>query len=285
VNALINAALSRPRTIVSLLVLILIAGTVSYINIPKESDPDINIPIIYVSMTHEGISPDDAERLLIRPMEQELKSIEGVKEMTSTAYQGGANVLLEFDAGFNPDTAIEDVRTQVDLARPELPDETDEPTVNEVNLSLFPIIVVTLSLNATSSFTSYNKYGFSHADQVRLAETFRRLDKRGCYVMLSNSSAPVVSDLYAGYQMTKIKARRSINSKADGRGPVTELLITNGDWRKNTRKLTRPPSVGAHPCGRPGNGTPNGRPTNGTRYGRSESAGTRPRPYDYERPF
>jgi DNA adenine methylase len=86
-------------------------------------------------------------------------------------------------------------------------------------------------LNATSSFTNYNKYGFSHADQVRLAETFRRLDKRGCYVMLSNSSAPVVSDLYVGYQMTKIKARRSINSKADGRGPITELLITNGDWR------------------------------------------------------
>ena len=144
-NALINAALSRPRTILSLLVLILIAGTVSYINIPKESDPDIDIPIIYVSMSHEGISPDDAERLLIRPMEQELKSIEGVKEMTSTAYQGGANVLLEFDAGFNPDTAIDDVRTQVDLARPELPVETDEPNVNEVNLSLFPVIVVTLS--------------------------------------------------------------------------------------------------------------------------------------------
>ena len=143
---MINAALSRPRTILLLLVLILIAGTFSYITIPKESDPDINIPIIYVSMTHEGISPDDAERLLIRPMEQELKSIEGVKEMSSTAYEGGANVLLEFDAGFNPDTAIEDVRTQVDLASaPKLPDETDEPTVNEVNLSLFPVIVVTLS--------------------------------------------------------------------------------------------------------------------------------------------
>lgn len=87
-------------------------------------------------------------------------------------------------------------------------------------------------LNATSNFTSYNKYGFSHADQVRLAETFRELDQRGCYVMLSNSSAPVVRDLYDGYQMAKIKARRSINSKVDGRGPVTELLITNGDWRK-----------------------------------------------------
>jgi DNA adenine methylase len=87
-------------------------------------------------------------------------------------------------------------------------------------------------LSATSSFTSYNKYGFNHEDQVRLAQTFRRLDERGCYIMLSNSSAPVVYDLYDGFQMTKIKARRSINSKADGRGPVTELLITNGDWHK-----------------------------------------------------
>lgn len=87
-------------------------------------------------------------------------------------------------------------------------------------------------LNATSNFTSYNKYGFSHDDQVRLAETFRRLDKRGCYVMLSNSSAPVVRDLYQGFHFKQIKARRSINSKADGRGPVTELLITNGNWRK-----------------------------------------------------
>ena len=143
--AIIESALSRPRTVLLLLALILIAGTVSYVTIPKESDPDIDIPIIYVSMNHEGISPGDAERLLIRPMEQELKGIEGVKEMRSTAYEGGANVILEFDAGFNADVAIDDVRTKVDLAKPELPDETDEPTVNEVNLSLFPVIVVTLS--------------------------------------------------------------------------------------------------------------------------------------------
>ena len=143
--AIIQSALARPRTVLLLLTLILIAGTVSYVTIPKESDPDINIPIIYVSMNHEGISPGDAERLLIRPMEQELRGIEGVKEMRSTAYEGGANVILEFDAGFDADTAIDDVRAKVDLAKPELPDETDEPTVNEVNLSLFPVIVVTLS--------------------------------------------------------------------------------------------------------------------------------------------
>ena len=143
--SLIDAAIARARTTIAVLVLILIAGTVAYIDIPKESDPDINIPIIYVSLTHEGISPEDAERLLLRPMEQELKSIEGVKEMRATAYEGGGFVLMEFDAGFNADDALGDVREKVDIAKSELPSETEEPIITEVNFSLFPVLVVTLS--------------------------------------------------------------------------------------------------------------------------------------------
>lgn len=143
--SLIDAAIARARTTIAVLVLILIAGTVAYIDIPKESDPDINIPIIYVSLTHEGISPEDSERLLLRPMEQELKSIEGVKEMRATAYEGGGFVLMEFDAGFDADDALDDVREKVDIAKSELPAETEEPTITEVNISLFPVLVVTLS--------------------------------------------------------------------------------------------------------------------------------------------
>ena len=145
--SLIDAALNRSRTALATLVMLLAAGAVAFATIPKESDPDVNIPIIYVSLSHAGIAPEDAERLLVRPMEQELRAIEGVKEMRSTAYLGGANVLLEFDAGFDVDTALQDVREKVDIAKPELPDDTDEPTVNEVNLSLFPVLVVTLSGN------------------------------------------------------------------------------------------------------------------------------------------
>ncbi|HER25515.1 MAG TPA: efflux RND transporter permease subunit, partial [Rhodospirillales bacterium] len=144
-NALIDTAFTHARTVLAVLVLVLIAGTISYVQIPKESDPDISIPIIYVQMKHEGISPEDAERLLIRPMEQELRSIEGVKEMRSQGYQGGGSVTLEFDAGFDSDTALNDVREKVDLVKPDLPRETDEPTVHEVNLSLFPVLLVTLS--------------------------------------------------------------------------------------------------------------------------------------------
>ena len=144
-NAIIDAAVSHARTVIGALVLVLIAGTVAFNDIPKEADPDVNIPIIYVSMHHEGISPEDAERLLIRPMEQELRAIEGVKEMRASAYEGGANVTLEFDAGFDADQALLDVREKVDLAKPDLPAETDEPEVHEVNFSLFPVIVVALS--------------------------------------------------------------------------------------------------------------------------------------------
>jgi multidrug efflux pump len=143
--SIIGASLSHSRTVLGILAFILVAGAISYNTIPKESDPDINIPIIYVSMHHEGISPEDAERLLVRPMEQELRGIEGSKEMRSTAFEGGANVLLEFEAGFDSDTALSDVRDKVDLVRPDLPEDTDDPTVNEVNLSLFPVLVVTMA--------------------------------------------------------------------------------------------------------------------------------------------
>ena len=146
-NGLIDAAIDRSRTILLTLALILTAGVFTYIDIPKEAEPDINIPILYVSMRHEGISPEDAERLLVRPMEQELRSIEGVKEMRATAAEGFASVLLEFEAGFDADKAIADVREKVDIAKAELPGETDEPTVNEVNVGLFPVLVVALSGN------------------------------------------------------------------------------------------------------------------------------------------
>ena len=141
----IEAAFDRSRTTISVLLLILATGFASYISIPKESAPDIDIPIIYVLMRHDGISPEDAERLLIRPMEQELRSIEGVKEMRSRGYDSGASVILEFEAGFDVDKALRDVREQVDIAKPELPEETDEPSVREVNFSLFPVIDIFLS--------------------------------------------------------------------------------------------------------------------------------------------
>lgn len=142
---IIDAAFDRTRTATLVFLLILIAGAMAYVNIPKEADPDVAIPIIYVSMAHEGISPEDAERLLVRPMERELQAIEGVEEMRSTAAQGFASVLLEFDAGFDAERALQDVREKVDIAKTKLPPSTEEPRVHEVNVALFPVLTISLS--------------------------------------------------------------------------------------------------------------------------------------------
>ena len=142
---LVGHAIRNARLTISVLLFLLVAGAMSYVSIPKEAEPDVQIPIIYVSLHYQGISPEDSERLLLRPVETRLKNITGVKEMRSTAYQGGGNVIVEFQAGTDLDKALDDVRNKVDDAKPDLPDGADEPSVNEVNISEFPVLVVTLS--------------------------------------------------------------------------------------------------------------------------------------------
>ena len=144
-RALIAAAVFRSRATLMAFVFLLIGGVAAYQAIPKEANPDVTIPMMYVSMALEGISPEDGERLLVRPMEQELRTLEGVKKMTSTASEGHASVMLEFDAGFDPRQALQDVREKVDSARSKLPQEADEPVVHEINVALFPVLSVALS--------------------------------------------------------------------------------------------------------------------------------------------
>ena len=142
---IVRLAIHNARLTLSILAFFIVAGALSYLQIPKEAEPDVPIPIIYVSMMYQGISPEDSERLLLRPMETSLKGLEGVKEMRSAAYEGGGFVLIEFQAGYDFSNAIEDVRAKVADARRELPQAAEEPTVNEVNISEFPILVVTLA--------------------------------------------------------------------------------------------------------------------------------------------
>lgn len=146
-NALINAALSRIRTVVLLFSLAMLVGISSLNSIPKESFPDITIPMVYVSVRHEGISPEDADRILYQPMHKELKSLDGLKEIIATSTQGHLSIQLEFETDIDIDEALVDVREAVDSAKGELPQATDEPKVKEVNLSLFPVMVIGLAGN------------------------------------------------------------------------------------------------------------------------------------------
>src|SRR4051812_41632735 len=141
----VDYAINHARLTIAALAFLLIAGLVAYVTIPKEAEPDVKIPIIYTLLSQRGISPEDAERLLIKPVETKLKSVSNVKEMRATAFEGGAYVLLEFQAGFDSKAALADVRAKVDEAKRDLPKDADEPAVQEVNLSLYPVLVVALA--------------------------------------------------------------------------------------------------------------------------------------------
>ena len=143
-NSIISSAINHYRVVLLCLALIFVGGTFSYITTPKEASPDITIPTIYVSLVLDGISPEDSSRLLVKPLETTLRTIEGIKILRGIGREGGASVIVEFNAGIDPDLALLDVREQVDKAKSEFPAETREPTITEVNLSEFPIINVVL---------------------------------------------------------------------------------------------------------------------------------------------
>ncbi len=143
----LETLLRRQRAVMAVLVAALLFGIVSYVTIPKEARPDIQVPVFYISIPLPGVSPEDAERLLIRPMEKELRGLEGLKELTGIASQSHGGLIVEFEPEVNVDEAARQVREKVDLAKPDLPDDAEEPQIHEVNFSLFPSILVALSGN------------------------------------------------------------------------------------------------------------------------------------------
>jgi multidrug efflux pump len=146
-NTLIKAVIERKKAAVLAFLIVFVAGIVSLNSIPKESTPDMTLPMVYVSIRHEGISPEDADRLLFEPMYKELRGLEGLKEIISTAVESHLSIQLEFESDMDIDQALRDVREAVDMAKAELPPDSDEPIVQEINLSLFPILVVGVSGN------------------------------------------------------------------------------------------------------------------------------------------
>ena len=143
----LESILSRPRTVLTLMIVLITAGIVTYISIPKEANPDIDVPIYYVSVGQRGVSPADAERLLVKPMETQLRGLEGLKEVTAVASEGHAAIILEFQIGTDKDKVLAEIRDKVDQAKAQLPEDADEPAVFETNFALQPTIIVTLSGN------------------------------------------------------------------------------------------------------------------------------------------
>lgn len=161
---LIDAAFSRMRVVMTAFVLIIVFGLSAYQTIPREAEPDITAPFVLVTMPLPGISPEDGERLLVRPTELELQSIEGLKQMDALAYDGSAQIILEFQTTIDIDQAVLDVREAVDRAKAEYPTNAEEPIVTEFNLqNQFPILTVVL---------------FGNAPERTIYQTAKRLEDR-----------------------------------------------------------------------------------------------------------
>ena len=132
------------RMTMGIMLFAVIGGLLAISRLPVDAEPDVPIPFVNIQVTLPGISPEDSERLLIRPLETELKSIEGLKQMDGVAATNVASLTLEFEADHDLDLAIADVLEKVDRARTEFPEEAFEPVVNEVSTSTVPILTVNL---------------------------------------------------------------------------------------------------------------------------------------------
>ncbi|BDQ33835.1 efflux RND transporter permease subunit [Pseudodesulfovibrio portus] len=141
-----RAALNRQSTVIVLLLFIIIAGMAAYAALPREDEPDITIPYIFVQTNFEGVAPEDMETLVTMPLERKLKGLSDTKEISSISDDGVSLIKVEFNPGVDIDDALQKVRDKVDQAKPDLPaDLPDDPTINEVNLSEQPILNVVLS--------------------------------------------------------------------------------------------------------------------------------------------
>lgn len=148
-KTLLSFCLEKQRAVLFIFLFILVGGGISYLSIAKEATPNITIPYAVIDVVHAGISTEDSETLLLKPLEENIQNIPGLKEIWSTAFEGGAKVILEFRAGSNLDKALQDTQTNVDKAKSKFPAETKDPTVEEINLSLFPVLLVKLSGNVS----------------------------------------------------------------------------------------------------------------------------------------
>jgi len=170
-TAALATILSRPKTVLTMMLVMVIAGVISYISIPKEAQPDIDVPVYFVSVTQEGISPRDSERLLVRPLESKLRGLDGLKEITTIASQSNATAVLEFTIDTDKDKVLADIRDKVDQAKAEMPGDAKEPVVTETNFALQPTIIVTLSGNVPER-TLY-QYSRRLKDEIEAIRTVR----------------------------------------------------------------------------------------------------------------
>lgn len=148
IAALIDGAIKRRKVVLGVTFVACLFGLMAYFSMPREAQPDIKLPYISIVVPFPGVSPEDAERLLVKPLEVQLQTLKGVKHMNAVARQNVAVITLEFDPSFSTDQALADVRAKVDLARGRFPPDAQEPIIQEQGFADQPIIGIVLSGSA-----------------------------------------------------------------------------------------------------------------------------------------
>ncbi len=144
-TAIVDWAASRARMVLAFIMISLVAGAASYGLLPKEGGPSIEIPVIFVSVPFPGISAEDSESLLIKPMETELSDLDSLSRMTATAAEGYAGIAMEFDFDWDKTQTIADIRDRMNKAEASFPRGADQYSLNEIVYSEFPIMIVNLT--------------------------------------------------------------------------------------------------------------------------------------------
>jgi multidrug efflux pump len=133
--------------VLAMIIISLVAGAYAYTGLPKEGEPDIEIPALFISVVFSGISASDSEKLLVLPMEAELADLDRLKKISATAAESYAGVALEFEFGWDKAKTIAEVRDAMSKAEALFPEGADKYSINELNFSKFPIIIVDLTGN------------------------------------------------------------------------------------------------------------------------------------------
>ncbi len=146
-TGLVDWAAERARMIIALIIAALTAGVFAYTGLPKEGEPDIQVPVLFISVPFPGISAADSETLLVKPMETELADLAGLKKISASAAENYAGVALEFEFGWDKAKTLADVRDAMNSVEAKFPEGADKYSINEINFSEFPIIIVNLTGN------------------------------------------------------------------------------------------------------------------------------------------
>ena len=177
-SILSNWSIDNKTSIYVITVIITIAGLIAYNRIPKEQFPEVVFPQFFIVTVNDGTSPKDMENLVTKHIEKELKSLDGVKDITSTSVQDFSSIIVEFGTDVDVEAAKQEVKDAVDKARPELPvDLTDEPEVIEVDVSQFPIMNVNIAGNI--DLGKLNQYAEDLQDKIEALPEISRVDVSG----------------------------------------------------------------------------------------------------------